>query len=202
MGCEPGPGRARQGGHCRRTRTSRSVVGAMIRGVRQLKELTVTYCGAGGSSRGVRDFLHGDRELRAALGPGGSLGPTSVMGSGLRRGPAALAGHATPEQGARTGTWLGRFRGAFPEVDVKVQGRRNATPTATGVYRNGRRKTIQLSNWGALRVAEALVRLAESSGVPANTRIASTARHETRKPSVQGRWTPELQRKLLREDPH
>ena len=171
----------------------------MIRGVRQLREMTITYCGGGGSSRGVRDFLHGDREMRAALGPGGSLGPTSLTRSGLRRGPAALAGHATPQDGARTGTWLGRFRGAYPDVEVRVVGKRNATPTATGVYRNGRRKTIQLSNWEALRVADALVRLAESNGMPANTRVASTARHETRRPSIQGPWTPQRQRALLPE---
>jgi large subunit ribosomal protein L43 len=81
-----------------------------------------------------------------------------------------------------------RARVGAATADVVAEVRRGGDPHVTATYANGRTKTVGLKNASALDAEKQCEWLRSEKGKPGGAPMKR--RHFTKRPSVQGQWTP------------
>lgn len=107
--------------------------------------------------------------------------------------------HSGSSRGARqfAAEWLPRFAAEAPGVAVESEVVRGASPVLRASYLSGLSRTVGLSNAAPEAILRQAAFLRSSAGRKASLQVKQRTR--TRRPSIQGQWTGELQDTLLQK---
>lgn len=150
-------------------------------GVWQLRRLVLSYCEFSGSSRGVRCECGG-----AVFCRWGSHGAVVAGASGIIK-QSLIA----PRRRAFVGEMWPEFVAKNPELDATAKLLPGRHPNLTAHFLNGTVRTVGLRNATPQEVLRQAGYLRSSTG--RKTSLQVKQRQVSRNPSIQGRWTPEVQ---------
>lgn len=148
----------------------------------QLRKLVLNYCEFSGSSRGVRCEGVGVVFCR-----GGSHGAMVGGASVVIIKQSLIA----PHRRAFVGEMWPEFVAKNPELDATAKLLPGRHPNLTAHFLNGTVRTVGLRNATPQEVLRQAGYLRSSTG--RKTSLQVKQRQVSRNPSIQGRWTPEVQ---------